>query len=69
MALGNSVRVYRTARGESLRTLAARVGMDFTHISKIERGERGCSDEDKVKLARHFGVSVMTLFFHELVVS
>lgn len=68
MALGNNVRVFREARRESLRGLAAAVAMDPGNLSKIERGLRGCADEDKLRLARHFGVPVGQLFFQETVV-
>ena len=55
MPLGNNVRIFRLARGETLRELAAAVGMDAANLSKIERGLRGCGDEDKLALARYFG--------------
>ena len=65
MALGNNVRTFRRARGESITDLAQAVGIDKSLLSKLERGERGCSDEKKLALARHFGVSVTRLFFIE----
>lgn len=39
MSFGNGLRAYRTRRGLSQAALAARVGVDQGHISKIERGE------------------------------
>lgn len=63
--LGNRLKEYREAKGESVRELAAIVGMDATQLSKLERGLRGCGDEFKLKLAQHFGVGVETLFFQQ----
>lgn len=57
----------RTARGERLRTVSAAVGIDYSQLSKVERGESGCSDELKLRLAEHFGVSVSALFFQPVV--
>lgn len=37
---GNQVRKERMARGWSLRELAARSGVDYTHLSRIESGKR-----------------------------
>ena len=59
----NRLREYREAAGETLRDLAIAVDMDHSHLSKIERGERGCVDEKKVALAAHFHVTVGALFF------
>ncbi len=63
MALGNNLNVVRVARGETLRQVGAAVGMDPTHLSKLERGLVGCSDELKLALAQHFGVPLTDLFF------
>ena len=65
MALGNNVRVFRLARRESLRDVADAAGMDRAHVHRLEREQAGCSDEKKLALARHFGVSVTRLFFQE----
>ncbi len=63
MALGNTLNAVRIARGETLRQVAGAVGMDPTHLSKLERGMVGCSDELKLALAQHFGVPLTDLFF------
>lgn len=65
MPLGNRVREFRKARGESTRDLGLAVGLSHVAISRLERGDIGCSDEKKVALARHFGVSVTDLFFQD----
>jgi transcriptional regulator with XRE-family HTH domain len=65
MALGNNVRTFRHAQGESLTQTARAVGMDRTQLSRLERSIVGCSDEFKVALARHFGTTVSRLFFQE----
>lgn len=61
--LGNKVREFREARGESIRRLAAAVGMDPTNLSRLEAGRRGTSDATKLRIAEHFGVSVAEIFF------
>jgi len=67
MRMGNNVRTFRLAAGESLRSLALAVGMDVGQLSKLERGKVGCGDEAKVALARHFHTSLGRLFFQESV--
>jgi putative transcriptional regulator len=63
MALPNRVRQYRLARGETVRDVAAAIGVSHAMISRLERGDIGCSDKYKVALAQHFNVAVMDLFF------
>ena len=63
MRLGNRVGFYRAARGETVRSLAETVGMTAGHLWRVEQGTHGCSDEKKLALARHFGVTVADLFF------
>jgi transcriptional regulator with XRE-family HTH domain len=63
MAIPNRLRELREARGEGLRECASVVGIDPAQLSKVERGIVGCSDEMKVTIAQHFGVSVGALFF------
>lgn len=61
--LGNKVREFREARGESIRGLAAAVGMDPTNLSRLEAGRRSTSDATKLRIAEYFGVSVAEIFF------
>ncbi len=63
--LGNNVRVFRLAAGESLADLAVAVDWDRSSLTRMERGIRGCPDHIKLRLAQHFGVSVTRLFFQD----
>ena len=51
----------RKAKGLTQRELAARVGMDQGHISRLEHGGKGASMEHIQALARELGVSVSQL--------
>jgi transcriptional regulator with XRE-family HTH domain len=68
MALGNRLKEARLLRGDSLRTVAHAVGMDPTHLSRVERGA-GCSDTAKLALSRYFAIPLDRLFFREFVES
>jgi DNA-binding XRE family transcriptional regulator len=50
--LGAAVRRLRSQRGFTLEELADRAGMDYTHLSGIERGRRNPSFSALVDLAR-----------------
>ena len=67
MRLTNNLKVFRTARGASLADVAEAVGIDRSHLWRVEQGKGGCSDETKLALARYYGVSVTALFFVESV--
>lgn len=69
MPLTNTIRQHREAADKTLRELAEAVGMDWAHLSRVERGKGACSDEKKIALARYFDVPVGALFFGELVAS
>lgn len=43
--------------------VAAAVGVTVSALGMYERGERIPRDEIKVKIARHYGVSVQDIFF------
>jgi transcriptional regulator with XRE-family HTH domain len=55
--LGEQIRKLRTAKGLTLEELAFRAGMDYTHISGIERGRRNPSFAALIDLAKVFPVS------------
>lgn len=54
---GSRVRTLRTQQGMSLAALAAATNIDKSHLSKMERGERGLSLQQAVAIARALGVS------------
>lgn len=65
MPIHNRLRNIRESQGKSVREVAREIGMDPTHLSYIERGIRGCTDERKLAFARYFDVPVTELFFIE----
>ena len=47
----NRIRELRKQRGVTLEALAARVGLDHSHLSRIERGERKLSTDQARAIA------------------
>ena len=60
--MGSRLRELRTARGMSLRALAAATGLSATMLSQLERGVSEPSLRTLRTLAEVFGQSVATLF-------
>lgn len=56
--LGEKLRWLRTQRGLTVRQLGELLGVDHSHITKIERGENIPSLPLALKIADFFGVSV-----------
>jgi len=59
--LGLRIRTIRRAKDITQKQLAERTGLDQSQISKIERGEAGCSVEGLIRIARVLGVSFAEL--------
>lgn len=55
--IGERLRTIRRERGMTQSELAEAIGTHFTSISQIERGLRGLTIQQLVKLARALGVS------------
>lgn len=56
-AFGTMIREAREGIGSSQRDLAAKVGIDFTYLSKIERGVMAAPSEDVIrKLATELNI-------------
>jgi transcriptional regulator with XRE-family HTH domain len=53
---GRRVRSHRESLGLSQMALADQVGMHFTYVSSVERGERNISLENILRLAAGLGV-------------
>jgi transcriptional regulator with XRE-family HTH domain len=56
LKLGSLLRAQRERRRETLTRVAEVVGMQFQHLSKLERGDRLATHEQAAALARHFGL-------------
>ena len=54
--IGKMIRESRQARGISLRALASRVGIHFSHLSKIENGKDSICRDSLTRIADELGV-------------
>jgi transcriptional regulator with XRE-family HTH domain len=62
MSDGERLLLERRRRGLAAWKLAATAGIDPTTYSRIERGEREASTDQKLSLARALGVEPETIF-------
>jgi transcriptional regulator with XRE-family HTH domain len=53
----NVLRQLREANGSSLRAAAQDLGLDPSHLSRVERGEKKPSPDVSERMARYYGVS------------
>lgn len=53
----NLLRDLRRSQARSLRTTAADLGLAPSYLSRLERGERGCTEELSERFAEYYGVS------------
>lgn len=60
--IGEALRRWRTARGLSQRALAARAGVDYTSIARIETGRQDPTVGSLARLAKGLGTTVRGLF-------
>ncbi|WP_435131284.1 helix-turn-helix domain-containing protein [Actinacidiphila sp. bgisy144] len=58
---GAAIRALRTARKMSLRRMQALTGLDRGHLSRLERGLAGASDETILRCARVLDVPVAAI--------
>ena len=54
--VGKMIRDARQARGVSLRALAGKVGIHFSHLSKIENGKDSIGRDSLARIAEELGV-------------
>jgi transcriptional regulator with XRE-family HTH domain len=59
---GSRLRAWRQSAGFTLSEVAGLCGLSEATVSRVERGERGLSPENKVRMARCLGVAVSELF-------
>jgi putative transcriptional regulator len=62
MSVFNRIAVFRAERGISRRQLAEAVEVNHQTIGYLERGDYKPSLELALRIARHFGVAVETIF-------
>jgi transcriptional regulator with XRE-family HTH domain len=58
---GTSIRCFRRAQKLSIRELAQRTGRDRGHLSRIERGEAGASEDTLRSIAAALSVPVAAI--------
>ncbi len=64
---GEKLRTLRQKKGLTLKELTEQLGMSaYSHISKIENGDKKPSLELAFKISRYFGVSLDSLVDDEL---
>jgi transcriptional regulator with XRE-family HTH domain len=61
LEFGRRVRARRERLGLSQMALAEEVGLHFTYVSSVERGERNVSLQNIVRLAEGLGIDPGTL--------
>ena len=61
--IGLRLKALREAKGQTKRYVARATGLSYTSICSYEYGLRVPSDWAKIALAKHFGVSVGSIFF------
>jgi transcriptional regulator with XRE-family HTH domain len=69
LKLGEKLRALRQRDGLTVRQLGERLGVDHSHITKIERGENIPSLPLAIKIADLFGVSLDQLARDEIEVN
>ena len=55
---GLRIKKLRIQKGVTQETLAEALNISFEHLSKLERGQRGCSIDLLLELGEYFNVSI-----------
>ncbi len=66
LSIGKQIRKLREERGLPLRKVAAKLDIDQSILSKIERGERKASKKQIIKIAKIFNVDEKELLINFL---
>lgn len=64
--LGLNIRRFREERGLSMESFAARVSLDYSQLSRIEKGKINTSIYNVFSIARELGVSLCDLIMQGL---
>ncbi len=60
---GESIKAFRIIRGRSMRDLATAAGIDVAHLSRVENGLKGATDETIQRLADALDVPVGSISY------
>lgn len=60
---GTAIREFRGLKNMSLRVLASQTGRDRSHLSRLERGIAGASDETVKRIATALGVPIAAITY------
>lgn len=66
LSTGEQIRKLREDKGLPLRKIAAKLDIDQSILSKIERGERKASKDQIIQIAKIFGVDEKELLINYL---
>ena len=64
VVLGENIRKAREYRDMTRDEIAEQMGLTISHIGLIERGERGVTTHNLVKLSQIFGTPIETFFYY-----
>lgn len=61
--IGKRLTALRVLKNETQKTVAEAIGVSESSLAMYESGERIPRDAVKIRIAKHFGVSVQSIFF------
>lgn len=64
--IANNIKSLRIKHGETQKQLAEAIGVSVMAISKYESGSAVPSDDNKVKISRHYNMSVEAIFYPKI---
>lgn len=64
--IANNIKILRLKHGETQKQLAEAIGVSIMAISKYESGNAIPSDDNKVKISRHYNMSVESIFYPKI---
>lgn len=60
---GQILRELRKARSETIKCVAAQIGISYQALQSYEKEQRIPRDETKIKLAHYYNVPIESIFF------
>ena len=63
--IGKRLTALRVLKNETQKTVAEAIGVSESSLAMYEVGERIPRDAVKIRIAKHFGVSVQSIFFDD----
>lgn len=60
--IGNNIKTLRLFLGRTLEEFATPIGLDTSHLSRIENGSRSASSELVQKICEKYGIAVSRIY-------